>query len=561
MATAGIQKELPKHARLMPLLTMVAILIVLPTAAQILYSGLGFNPTDDGLMLAGSRRILSGQIPHLDFISVRPVGSFFIHIPFVLFGGELTIWLSRYFVWFQYSAISVSWVLLSSRLLRVTMSGIRLVASTVFVFVLGSFVFPIMVWHSVDALFFASIGTLVIVSSSSERMRMLGYVLIGFSVLCRLNFILYLPVALLLSGGWRRPWQVIALLSPGLLYAAIVVLSGGWKDAATQLRPHAAISTLGVHNYVRLELLWGIGTGWAAAVLGSQHTDGVAQRLVPRVWRNALTGGLLFVILGLVAATIYSNEYYYRGAIGLFGCVLGFGAARIAEGGDNRGPAILAILAAALAWSVSLSIGIPSPALGGAAMGAVIVVFAIGRLDVIWPGAIARYAPVALVCALAVSTFAIQHQSRMRSIYRERPASELTYSVGDVLRGGRLLKTNVDTYAFLADLQVAVSRVEGQRYAVYPDLAAYWVKADQTNPLLIDWPQSTELAVPELVDRLRRQLQEERGSLAIIMQKVSAAQLKDGILPLEGAQRFPATEFIRTNYTKVDETQYFAIYK
>ena len=39
----------------------------------------GFNPSDDGVILAQSYRLLQGQIPHLDFISIRPVGSAVLH--------------------------------------------------------------------------------------------------------------------------------------------------------------------------------------------------------------------------------------------------------------------------------------------------------------------------------------------------------------------------------------------------------------------------------------------------------------------------------------------------
>ena len=39
----------------------------------------GFNPSDDGVILAQSYRLLQGQIPHLDFISIRPIGSAVFH--------------------------------------------------------------------------------------------------------------------------------------------------------------------------------------------------------------------------------------------------------------------------------------------------------------------------------------------------------------------------------------------------------------------------------------------------------------------------------------------------
>ena len=39
-----------------------------------LFSWIGFNPTDDGFVLSAARRILDGEIPHKDFVSIRPAG-------------------------------------------------------------------------------------------------------------------------------------------------------------------------------------------------------------------------------------------------------------------------------------------------------------------------------------------------------------------------------------------------------------------------------------------------------------------------------------------------------
>ena len=87
-------------------LISVAFLVVVPTVAHLLFSWRGFAPVDDGFTLAYSRRILEGQIPHRDFIIIRPFVSPLLHTPFVLFGGDYTFWISRLFVWFKLACIS-----------------------------------------------------------------------------------------------------------------------------------------------------------------------------------------------------------------------------------------------------------------------------------------------------------------------------------------------------------------------------------------------------------------------------------------------------------------------
>src|SRR3954470_20794631 len=84
----------------------IAFLLIVPTVAHLLFSWRGFAPVDDGFTLAYSRRILEGQVPHRDFIIIRPFVSPLIHTPFVLLGGDYTYWASRFFVWFQFACIS-----------------------------------------------------------------------------------------------------------------------------------------------------------------------------------------------------------------------------------------------------------------------------------------------------------------------------------------------------------------------------------------------------------------------------------------------------------------------
>ena len=54
-------------------------------------AAIGFNPTDEGLVLTYGYRILHGQIPHLDFISPRPIGSSVCRLVDFLVPGPLLL--------------------------------------------------------------------------------------------------------------------------------------------------------------------------------------------------------------------------------------------------------------------------------------------------------------------------------------------------------------------------------------------------------------------------------------------------------------------------------------
>lgn len=57
---------------------------------DLLFSWIGFTPTEGGFTLVYSRRLLDGEVSHRDFIIIRPFPSPLMHAPVVYFGGRYT---------------------------------------------------------------------------------------------------------------------------------------------------------------------------------------------------------------------------------------------------------------------------------------------------------------------------------------------------------------------------------------------------------------------------------------------------------------------------------------
>src|SRR6266700_1685240 len=104
------------------LLVLASFLILVPLLSHSSFSWMGFTPTDEGFTLAYSRRMLDGQVPHRDFIIIRPFLSPLIHVPIVMLGGAYTFWMSRLFVWFELTSIAWLWTSIVSRLLGFPLS-------------------------------------------------------------------------------------------------------------------------------------------------------------------------------------------------------------------------------------------------------------------------------------------------------------------------------------------------------------------------------------------------------------------------------------------------------
>jgi hypothetical protein len=193
-------------------LASVAFLLVVPTLAHLLFSWRGFAPVDDGFTLAYSRRILEGQVPHRDFIIIRPFISPLLHTPFVLF-GEYTYWASRFFVWFQFACISWAWVCIADRAFGDPFDNATKLFVALASFAASVHYFVLTAWHTVDGLFLASIGVWVLITRQHKGARIFGYLLIATTYLCKQSFLFVAPLTILLLGDWREKkyWLTITL--------------------------------------------------------------------------------------------------------------------------------------------------------------------------------------------------------------------------------------------------------------------------------------------------------------------------------------------------------------
>jgi len=556
------------------LLLTLAFLSLVPAAAHLAYSWMGFSPTDDGFTLAYSRRLLEGQVPHQDFIIIRPPLSPLIHTPFVLFGGEYMYWVSRLFVWFQFAVIAWAWVSAADHVLRRSPGGSFGAPAKVILglaaFAASSQHFVITAWHTIDGLFLASIGAWLLLTRRGSGARSSGYLLVGAAYLVKQSFILMPPLFLLVLGDWRRPGCWVASAVPGLLYVAYLLVTGAFPEAFEQLTSQTSLLSAGVISYLNYAVIAGFVAGVASALLLVEGRSLPLGRLgdtaLPETAAAlALVGTpLVFVTGGMLIDSLSTI------AFGVFG--LGLGAAATVVGvtlyrgnrhASKHGPASrMVLLAVLLGWSASLSFGYNTPSLALGPMLVALVALAYpalaGTASAGTYRKLARGALLGAALALVVS-FA---WSRTEYIYRQPPAAQLTEPAGEVLPGGRLIYTDDRTYEFLEEIgegrRVAESR--GKDYAVIPQAAGYWPQAGQANPLPIDWPWSVELGTPELNERVKEDLEAERGETIVLAQKVDAFELAFGPEPATD-EMYGILRYVRENWEKTGETEYFEIYE
>jgi hypothetical protein len=536
-------------------LVSVAFLLVVPALAHLLFSWRGFAPVDDGFTLAYSRRILEGQIPHLDFIIIRPFVSPLIHTPFVLFGGDYTFWVSRFFVWFQFACISWAWVCIVNRAFDEPFNNVMKLFVALVGFAASVHYFVLTAWHTIDGMFLVSIGAWILVVWKRTGWRIAGYLLIAAAYLCKQSFLFMAPLSVLLLGDQREKkyWLIITLPAAG--YCVYLLATGAFSEAVIQLTSQSGILSTGVGSYLNYSILLGALTGFCSMfLLSTSALPLLRDERVPRY-----IGASMLVVVPAVFIAIG----LYRGSLGavsfgVVGMVLGVVLYRVlsgtTRGGDTTPVVLLALL---LAWSASLSVGYNFPALLLGPLFTILVAFVYSARESLN----LRFLQMALVISgvVILLSFGV---SRPYYIYREQPSSKLTESLGEVLPGGRLIFTNPNTYEFLVDLNEATDEVSARNrtYAIIPDIPGYWVQAEQTNPLLVDWPQPVELGNQYLIDRVTRDLAAKRGEVTVIVQKVHAFYLADGFVPLDEDQ-YAVVQYVRANFEKTSETEFFELYE
>ncbi|MEQ1831728.1 MAG: hypothetical protein ABL977_01650 [Candidatus Eisenbacteria bacterium] len=505
------------------LLWPLGLLIALAGVAHVLLSPLGFNLTDDGFVLAQSRRLLAGEIPHRDFISIRPVGSALLHVFDLLVGGERTFLVSRLFFWLEVAVSCWAWlaIVLKGQAVRPSHWATLPLAALAFLF--STHAFPPMAWYTVDAIMLASLGFLASGSRHGGR-AWLGHALIGAAAICKQNFLPLTIAAVILRGRARQPAAWLAAVAAPLLYVLVLTALGAGPAMRVQLTAVTGLFESGVRPYVR--------EGWFAggAALGALLAW-LATRRGPTVLRiAAIAAGCAAVVFAGRALDSESFHFILSEAFLLFGLAAGTLVVPLVR--RDFSPALRAGgFAIALAWCAAVSLGYLSPAL---VCGPLVLVFGLGRLGAL--GAEDRTAArfASAVCATLTLLLVAPHwwSARRDHIYHEATAPLLTHDLAGVLPGGQGIRTNANTYAMLKELDDTVAGLEGRRYALLVDGPGWWVCAPQRNPLPVDWANGMELPSEPLRGRVTDSVLRQRGQLAVIVQRATGLRSSVGFRPV-----------------------------
>jgi hypothetical protein len=550
-----------KNRQVTLLIISIVIFIIGIYAVLRIPSTEGFNPSDDGVILAQSYRLLNGEIPHRDFISIRPAGSAVMHI--VHFFSPLPLEISaRWMVLMEYLITSV---FLTFLLAGSWFKGLRkdnylllVSASVVVMFILNQNHYNLFPWTTIDGLLWFSIALYawyklrINALGNNAGWQILILFAISCSVLCRQTFalpggLLALRMVILeinlqekhLLRAFRRllPAIIIGLL-PGWLYAGMLTFTGAWPDFFQQMTGRTELWETGVVQFSHalwhspVVILFGLAivTGLIKTWNAESGRDNYRIDMVimaQKTFSFSIKIILVFAVF-IKPAWLFPISFSFFWILILDVFLLYIHDRKVPRW---TRPAFWMVL---VAWTSAISLGDNAPVftvgwLAGTAL--------LMQIKDFWNRIYRNVRPVQLLATgLMIPTlFILSLVVQQRVNYRDVPAKQLTYKGGDIFPALSGVRISADVSAYLSDIKRLYTEFGSPqgRFAVWPNNALIYPLLGSKNPFLLDWMQSAEFIGNEkrVIESTQKTL--EKPGLIILVEKVNIKWIATKRVPID----------------------------
>ncbi len=507
-----------------------ALLIVLPVYYWLAFGRFGLGERDDGFVLAQSWRIINGQLPHRDFISVRPVMSAYDHaLSLLLMPEAFEMIFDRLLSYAEMAAASFFLFAAINRWLPLRNFGLNTYVMAAIGFIYSMHNFPPMAWTTTDGVFYFSLALYCLARGSDWRWIIPGMAAVVAGQLTKQSFIAMPPLALVvvatLYGRKALLRSVIALAGISLTLLAWGAATGVLTPMIQQTTDTTARGNVFVYSglFVYFERLgyflpivaigilrvaapkwptWAKRGLFAVALACSVALlfETLDNYLAPQVLFRRLAAKLsLGLILRNYAGKSFAEIWHefvnhpgwaeggmgfnipYHGVRSLFWLGL---AATFATLQIRRVPAsIFPLYGLALAWSCSATNGYPTPALCSGPL-----VFALFHAT--YPHLSQRMAKIIaqtlLWGGLAVYSFANCFP------YQSKPMWRCVHPMGELFKKASYIWADERSWQCYSELKKLVERY-GTNFKTLPNVPLANYLTNTLPPIPVDWVEDYEL--------------------------------------------------------------------
>jgi hypothetical protein len=506
----------------------ISFILFLTSICHVLFSNYGFNPTDEGFVLSATNRVMNGQIPHVDFSSVRPLGYAYLHIPELLISKTRFFLVSRFVFWLEQVLIAFLWIRFILSYSKTEISLLKKYTLILICFVFNVHYFPASVLHTIDGLLMCMIGLNLI--TTENKWNFIGFIFIGFAALCKQNYLVVLPFTLVLFGRKKLALNTIFGFFPLLIYILLISIYGGWNDLMVQLSGHNELLKVGVFSYLSNPVVY-------AGFIGLL------------VYRKLNFDKLYLSVLVLLFACILMITNHYHGKFGFL--FLGIIGGELLYQFNQKESVTLPIVTALLAWSVSISVGYNTPALFIGGVLSMLLFYSIISTQTNYLNR-----SIIVVLALLIITF---YYTRTHTIYRELTVKNLTYKLDNLVEGAYGIYTNKNTYLVLQELDSLKKSIPN--LLVIPDFTACNILHSHQSKILTEWPNKTEIPNDRILEKITSKIKND-STLVFAIPKYQTALLKDSfVIQPNSGMEYPIINFVISNYQVAEEKKYFLYFR
>lgn len=503
----------------------------------------GFNPSDDGMIVAQSYRILHGEIPHRDFITVKPALSGYIHtidfvLPFSLFEN------GRFIILIEIFAAAVFWsmviIQLTGNKFPKNQYCLLLLSSILTVFVLNLNTFITYPWTTIDGLTFSGIGAAIFMLSIHSQSKLktayllLSIILMSTAALCRQNFLPmpFIGLTLLILLTKPKKSTIIIYFTVGLLPLLVYVLFMAWngavKDLILQLSCRKSLIGPGVITYI---------TAFYKSRTLVIYIAIFFFTLKDFSRKTSIGLFITFVVLGtslVEAFYLFRERDYYRIPFELFFLLLSYTVWSLSKRLIDLNESLISVFALSISWCASISIGINSPLMGLGFIGSTIAVYACLTLFRISPKHYSNKSTIitASIVFLSFCLFLFSTTGQKEFNYRDRPSRELNSSLGSLsaYAFGKI-STNSRTYDYLKAIKTILDENPAMlnRSVFLPHHCALYPAFNTRNPFPLDWNDHLEYVGMEEEYHNRCYKSTDSAVVYLFIDKVNTDVLSDSI--------------------------------
>ena len=556
---------------------LVLITIILVVFAEINYvENEGFNSTDEGVVLAQSWRIINGEQAHKDYVSIRPVGSGYLHTINFIIPGPLVV-NARWFVLLQFFIIalvlSVFVVRELTKYYKKDISPLLFFSLLIVGFTVTVLNYNLYSWTTIDAVFWSVLALPFLLSESKYKIT-IAFVLLSFAALSRQTFVLGSVIAYIyIFIKFRK--QFVGMLPvffigaiAFFLYLFMLIYNNVLGDFLSQMTGRTEFVQTTVSQFAKKFITnysspFVVLTFILSLFLYSKPNSKISFVFFEKNYPKKLA--LFFVLIAL----IHIIRHFVIGEIdimqlpfGLFYLLFSLTAFHFVLFPQNNRMRIVAISVGVIAWLSAISLGDNSP------------IFASGPLFILLIGLAAdiclnyesqfgkKLSNRFFLLIVALVFFVLGIYSQQRINYRDNASNTLVYGLNYASSEFGKINTNIymlDYYCDLADVYRELPNAI-DRTMVFPHNAMFYPVMKTQNPMSLDWLTPNECIGQEkrVEEDFYKMISDEK--VFFIIDKIDTRIIKDGIVS-RTYENDLIYELIISNSRKLStKSDYFSIY-